>query len=126
MSLFGELAEKTGQSAIRLFKRDRKGLHETQAEITYTDQSSGRVMSGQIIKAALELYFGKTVAADYMDHVYSVEIIALGVLPYEFTPYRRITVAGKTLAAAGVHDEFTAHNPGRIVLEIDDTLSFEE
>lgn len=72
------------------------------------------VVSGEIIRAAIELYSGAEVPDGYLDHVYGVRIDgnnAPGALRHT-----------QTLAAAGVADAFSMRLPGAIHIQVDAEL----
>ena len=115
-----------GASDVRIFKFKSTDLFESQAAVTYTESDSGNIVEGEIIRLALELYYGKSVDVDeYLDYVYGIELTA-PTLQSEFPPYQVHKVKGKTFAAAGIADNFRAHTAGEMTIILDDQLPFME
>lgn len=77
------------------------------------------VVNGQVIRAALELYFNSNVDDDYMDNVFSVEIFNTGGRRVGYSAGGR----GDSLLALGIVDDLRAAFPGRIRLGVDSDLT---
>jgi hypothetical protein len=77
------------------------------------------VVNGQVIRAALELYFNSNVDDDYMDNVFSVEIFNTGGRRVGYSAGGR----GDSLLALGIVDDLQAAFPGRIRLGVDSDLT---
>jgi hypothetical protein len=92
----------------------------TSAKIT-TEDKFGRVkVSGELIKAALELYYRKPLASGYMDSVFDVTIYT----PASSSLIESIGGRSITLAALEVVDNFKAYLPGRLDITIDANIKF--
>tara|TARA_B100000446_G_scaffold185938_3_gene211052 strand:+ start:7330 stop:8823 length:1494 start_codon:yes stop_codon:yes gene_type:complete len=111
-----------GGKDVRVLKTQR-AESTTKAAIDITGKDSGLHVKGQVIKMALELYSGKEVGPNYMDHVYGVRINSgdnsAGVLPYQ-----EISSRGETMLAANIGDSFEAFFGGTIEIQIDDSLKY--
>ena len=98
-----------------MLKADR---FETKAEIYAERLESGRVLlSGEVVRAVLEIYYGKYVPDDYLDYVYKVEAEELdGVLPAV------ISAGGQSFRAAGIKDDAAATFPQQIKVTLREGL----
>lgn len=98
-----------------MLKADR---FETKAEIYAERLESGRVLlSGEVVRAVLEIYFGKYVPDNYLDYVYQVEAEELdGVLPAV------ISAGGESFKAAGIKDDAAATFPQQIKVTLREGL----
>ncbi|RUT74701.1 hypothetical protein EHM94_05770 [Marinobacter sp. NP-6] len=104
-----------------LVRRDWSS-RETSANIT-VQQSAGRAtIRGEVIRAAIEMYYGAELEPgfDYMDHVYGITV---------FNPAgpgitEQARSSGSTLKAAKITDNFAAVLPSKIQLTVDDGLKF--
>lgn len=92
----------------------------TRADVTITEKNGLSELRGELIRAILELYYGRILDTDdnYMDHVYSVTIEGQnGQVIQEQTQAN-----GVTFGALGLADDFTAVFPAMVRLTVDDQL----
>jgi hypothetical protein len=94
----------------------------TAADLIITKEYGRIKATGELIRAALELYYRQELGADYMDNVYDV------TLYQPLTGYVLESIGGRsvTLAAIGVVDDFSAHLPSRLDITIDSNLPFKK
>ena len=94
----------------------------TAADLIITKEYGRIKASGELIRAALELYYRQELGADYMDNVYDV------TLYQPLTGYVLESIGGRsvTLAAIGVVDDFSAYLPSRLDITIDSNLPFKK
>lgn len=100
----------------QLLKKTRNGT-TSRADVTGIIVAGQMLLSGEIIRASLEVYFGLTLRGDYMDHVFSLE------LPK--TEYSRPVATGgnsTSLLGSGIDDNFQFILPGVIKMTIDEGL----
>jgi len=110
-----------GRCSNPLLRRD-VGDRYTAANIT-ADALNGQVtVSGELIKAVLEIYYGSLLLPDfeYLDHVYSLTIDK----PAGLSLPKTVRTSGLSFRAAKIPDQFTAVFPSRVTLTVDDQLEF--
>jgi len=91
---------------------------DTQAEIYTQRLDDGRVlMSGEILRAALEIYTGRYMPANYLDYVYRVRAENLnGISP------RTVDSGGKSFLAAGIPDDASGTFPQTLEITLREGL----
>ena len=89
-----------------------------QAEIYTQRLDDGRVlMSGEILRAALEIYTGRYMPANYLDYVYRVRAENLnGISP------RTVDSGGKSFLAAGIPDDASGTFPQTLEITLREGL----
>lgn len=92
----------------------------TTADLELTREFGQLKASGQLIKAALELYYRKPLGESYMDNIYDVTIYQ----PITGAVLESIGGRSITLAALEVEDNFSAYFPSRLDITIDSKLPF--
>lgn len=88
---------------------------QTTASFTVTETVEGVIVSGEVIKAALEFYFGRKMPDDYLDHVYLLDSSQAGFQP--------VSSGNETFARAAIADAFTVRTPCNLILRIDSELA---
>jgi len=94
----------------------------TGADLTVARENGRVLASGELIRAALELYYRQPLASGYMDNIYDVTIYE----PFADSILESIGGRSITLAALGIEDNFTAYFPSRIDITIDSQLAFKQ
>jgi len=91
---------------------------DTKAEIYTQRLDDGRVlMSGEILRAALEIYTGRYMPANYLDYVYRVRAENLnGISP------RTVDSGGKSFLAAGIPDDASGTFPQTLEITLREGL----
>lgn len=91
---------------------------DTVAQLYTQRLENGRVLaSGELLKAALELYTGRYMPADYLDYIYGVRADNLdGISP------RIISTGGQSFKAAGVADDAAGTFPQTIEITLREGL----
>ena len=91
---------------------------DTQAEIYTQRLDDGRVlMSGEILRAALEIYTGRYMPGNYLDYVYRVRAENLnGISP------RTVDSGGKSFLAAGIPDDASGTFPQTLEITLREGL----
>lgn len=121
---YSRIAKDSAQ-VLRIFKQSLTDANLSFADVKYTATSEGRILSGEVVRAALELYFGKEVGDSYLDHVFEFTAHS-GVSPVIIPELLTTKVVGESFAAAGIPDDFKVHDPGWLELVIDKDLPFVE
>ena len=95
---------------------------ETSAEVSVVQSDGQTTIRGEVIKAAIELYYGAELKPgfDYLDHVYGVKVER----PAGPGLTDQATSKATTFKAAKIEDKFAALLPSKIQLTIDDGLKF--
>ena len=88
---------------------------QTTAQISVSTTLNGVIVSGEVIKAALEFYFGRAMPDDYLDHVYLVDSSQ--------DKFKPISSGNSTFRRAGIADDFEIRTPTNLVLRIDSELT---
>ena len=90
------------------------------ADVVMTPTAGGVVITGEVIRAALEQYFGRPVADGYMDHVYRFEVAG------DLVGAQAIIREGgsRSLQARSVKDDLSVTVPSQMSITIDDDLPF--
>ncbi len=105
-----------GTRCPRLLKPTSYINYITEADVTVDHATD--TMSGEIIKAALEMYLDQELADDYLDHVFGIRVYDPGAdVPW---PYREILTGGKSFLLALQADNFSTKYPARLDLLIDE------
>lgn len=91
---------------------------QVSADIEAVDIQTGVKISGEVIAAAIEFYYGRRVPADYLDHVYGFTASRDGQ-GLRFFP---VNTGNRSFAAAGISDDFELLTPTEIVIKIDNEL----
>ena len=88
------------------------------ANIAAEQLPNGVVLTGEVIRAALEYFYRRAVSDGYLDHVYALDLTATetGV------PFPQIVTGNETFKRAGIKDDFGFLTPGQVVLTIDNEL----
>lgn len=91
---------------------------DTKAEIYTQRLDDGRVLiSGEILRAALEIYTGRYMPANYLDYVYRVRAENLnGISP------RTVDSGGKSFLAAGIPDDASGTFPQTLEITLREGL----
>lgn len=112
ISATGNVTTENGQGLLRAVPR------ETIAAMNLTRESDGRVTaSGELLRAVLELYTGRTMPPNYLDYIYRVRADNLnGIAP------RTIDSGGRSFQASEIADDATATFPQTIELTIREGL----
>ena len=83
------------------------------------DKDFGRLsVSGEIIKASLELYYRRFLAENYMDHVFDVTFFR----PANGSVLQSLGGRSVTMQRLGIQDNFTVFMPSRIDITVDNDL----
>jgi hypothetical protein len=90
----------------------------TTANVTLTDSQGQTAVAGEVIKAALELFYRARIGEDYLDSVFAVTFFR----PLSGAVMQTIGSKGSTLARQGIEDDFNVYFPSRIDLTVDATL----
>ncbi|MCG8392749.1 MAG: hypothetical protein MI745_06670 [Pseudomonadales bacterium] len=91
------------------------------ADVALTQGASLVTVQGEVIKAALEMYFSRVVGAGYLDHVYRFEASSS-----QFGGRATVLEGGsRSLQARGYTDHMTIFIPCRVAITIDDDLPLE-
>lgn len=75
-------------------------------------------LSGEVIKASLELFFGAPIVTNYLDAIYGIEIENTASLPRVHKQYS----GNETFQRAGQADDFSVSVPGTVRLYVDSTF----
>jgi hypothetical protein len=94
-------------------------LPQITADITANELLAGVVLSGQLIKAALEYYYQRKAPDDYLDHVYHLDYSS----DQNGVPVKAINTGNETFKRAEVVDDFSTLLPGQIVITLDNELT---
>jgi hypothetical protein len=94
------------------------GLPQITAEITATQVVGGVSITGQIIKAAIEYYYGRKVPDNYLDHVYALDL----TIDENGREFKVVKSGNETFARASIVDNFGVMTPGKITITIDNEL----
>jgi hypothetical protein len=94
-------------------------LPQITADITASELLAGVVLSGQLIKAALEYYYQRKAPDDYLDHVYHLDYSS----DQNGVPVKAINTGNETFKRAEVVDDFSTLLPGQIVITLDNELT---
>ena len=91
---------------------------QTKANVKAERRDNGNiVLSGEVLRAVLEIYAGRYMPDNYLDYIYAVKAENLnGISP------RRITTGGESFLAAGVKDDAWAVFPQTIEITIREGL----
>lgn len=110
-----------GRCTNPLLRRD-VGDRYTAANITAEALNGQVTVTGELIKAVLEIYYGSLLQPDfnYLDHVYSLTIDK----PAGLSLPQTVRTSGLSFRAAKIADQFTAVFPSRVTLSVDDQLEF--
>ncbi len=91
----------------------------TEAAVTAVNVGGHRFrLSGEIIKASLELFFGGEVVPEYLDAIYGIEIQDTASLPRWFKQYS----GNESFQRAGQADDYSVLVPGTLRLFVDSTF----
>lgn len=120
---FEELVEPASFTAMKagcvdgLIMKGNRGFI-TGADITATQGAGQLIVTGEVIKASLEQYFGRDIGNGYMDHVYrfATDSSQYGGLATV------IEGGSRSLQARGEADNLSLILPARISITIDDDL----
>ena len=98
--------------------RNNEQLPQVTADITLSEVMGSVIVSGEVIKAAIEYYYKRRAPDDYLDHVYQ-----FGASRDENgLPFKTINSGNRTFAASAFNDEFGITLPGQVVLVVDNEL----
>lgn len=113
VTLDGHIANCAGGG---IFRTD--GKVETNALVSAQVLPTGRVIvSGQVLRAALEIYLRRFIPNDYLDFIYAVTFEnESGIAP------RTISSGGQSFKAAGIDDAFSCEFPQRITITLREGL----
>lgn len=89
------------------------------ADLSIQKLGDGILVSGEVIKAALEFYYKRKAPADYLDHVYQFDATRDG----DGMPFKAINTGNRTFKRAAVSDNFSIQLPGKLVLVVDNELT---
>ena len=113
----GRVLEQAQACFAGLFKPEPGLL--TEAAVTADRQTGGRVnLSGEVVRAALTLFFGGAVIDDYLDAVYGLEVRETGGLPRVYKAY----TGNYSFSRANLADDFNIQVPGTLRLFVDSTI----
>lgn len=113
----GVVSDDLGESSHRLLESPPAA--RTFANITNTYIGSGKFSTaGEIIKGIVELYLGRDVEPDYLDHVFGLKISNTGSQPATLETYS----GNYSFARVGNKDNFKIVLPGKISLFIEPEL----
>ncbi len=112
-------ALRNGCNAAHYINRKPGRAPQISADITVSESPEAVTISGEVIKAAIESYFGRKAPDDYLDHVYTFDV-SNGALGQAFKP---ISSGNETFKAAAVVDDFSIQAPGQILMTIDNEMT---
>jgi len=95
-------------------------LVQIRANVTASQLQSGVVLSGEVIRGALEYYFKQAAPTNYLDSVYQFDISRDGT----GQRFNTINTGNRSFLASGIADDFAMLLPGQVVLVIDNKLKF--
>jgi hypothetical protein len=87
----------------------------TRADVSLTNEFGRVKVQGELIKAALELYYRNFLDVGYMDHVFDVTVYN----PTNGSVLQSIGGRSVTLSRLGVVDDFSGYFPSRIDITVD-------
>jgi hypothetical protein len=87
---------------------------QTTANITVEKTLNGVLVSGEVIKAALEFYFGRSMPVEYLDHVYYFDSSNNG--------FKAVSSGNKTFLAANIDDNFAIRTPTNLIIKLDNDI----
>lgn len=93
----------------------RRGEERIESAVYVIDDGGEITVSGQLIRAALELYGGGQPMPDYLDSVYAFQVLGQTV---------SVETGGSSFAAAKQADEFTMMAPAIVRLTIDNDMTW--
>lgn len=94
-------------------------IYDTGANLDITTNDDGnQVLTGEVVRAVLDsLAAEQQVTEDYRDHVYGLSVRG--------QPLAGFDVAGSTMQAAKIDDQFTVTLPASITVTVDNGLTYE-
>jgi hypothetical protein len=113
-----------GGAGVRIFE-DNGAQFVTQAPVSVIYGNDGAIISGEIIRTAIEFYFKKEVADDYLDHVFKFMAVYQGDQT-DVLQKNIVQSGGATFLRLKIEDDFTIRIPGYIVLTLDNGLKFKD
>jgi hypothetical protein len=113
-----------GGAGVRIFE-DNGAQFVTQAPVSVIYGNDGAIISGEIIRTAIEFYFKKEVTDDYLDHVFKFIAVYQGDQT-DVLQKNIVQSGGATFLRLKIEDDFTIRIPGYIVLTLDNGLTFKD